>query len=79
MGQEGEAEERRRAFEGFNVSSGLFDNADASAIFLHCLPAIRGEEVDAEVIDGEQSAVFEQAANRLAAARGALWWLMERA
>ncbi len=77
MGQEGEADERRRAFEGFNVTSGLFENADAKAIFLHCLPAIRGEEVDAEVIDGVQSAVFEQAANRLAAARGVLWWLAE--
>lgn len=79
MGQEAEAEQRRRDFEGFNVSSSLFDQADADAIFLHCLPAIRGEEVDIEVIDGQQSAVFEQAANRLAAARGALWFLAERA
>jgi ornithine carbamoyltransferase len=77
MGQENEAEQRRRAFEGFNVSTGLFDNADSGAIFLHCLPAIRGEEVDADVIDGARSAVFEQAANRLAAARGVLWWLSE--
>ncbi len=77
MGQEGEAEQRRRAFEGFNVSTELFESADAEAIFLHCLPAVRGQEVDAEVIDGPQSAVFEQAANRLAAARGALWWLAE--
>ncbi len=77
MGQESEAEERRRAFEGFNVTSGLFDHAESEAIFLHCLPAIRGEEVDADVIDGAQSAVFEQAANRLAAARGVLWWLLE--
>lgn len=77
MGQEAEAEERRRAFEGFNVSNALFEGADPNAIFLHCLPAIRGEEVEADVIDGPQSAVFEQAANRLAAARGVLWWLME--
>lgn len=77
MGQESEAEERRRAFEGFNVTSGLFDNAESEAVFLHCLPAIRGEEVDADVIDGDRSAVFEQAANRLAAARGVLWWLLE--
>jgi len=77
MGQEAEADERRRAFEGFNVRSDLFDHADANAIFLHCLPAIRGEEVEADVIDGPHSAVFEQAANRLAAARGALWWLAE--
>jgi ornithine carbamoyltransferase len=79
MGQEAEAEQRRRDFEGFNVAAGLFEQADANAIFLHCLPAIRGEEVDADVIDGPQSAVFEQAANRLAAARGALWFLAERA
>lgn len=78
MGQEAEAEQRRRDFEGFNVSASLFDQADSEAIFLHCLPAIRGEEVDAAVIDGPQSAVFEQAANRLAAARGALWFLAER-
>lgn len=79
MGQEAEAEQRRRDFEGFNVRSALFDQADSEAIFLHCLPAIRGEEVDADVIDGPHSAVFEQAANRLAAARGALWFLAERA
>jgi ornithine carbamoyltransferase len=79
MGQEDEAAERRRAFEGFNVTTDLFDVADRNAIFLHCLPAIRGEEVEADVIDGPHSAVFEQAANRLAAARGALWWLAEHA
>lgn len=77
MGQEAEAEQRRRDFEGFNVSPELMAAADAHAIFLHCLPAIRDEEVDAAVIDGPQSAVFEQAANRLAAARGVLWWLAE--
>lgn len=79
MGQEAEAEQRRRDFEGFNVTDRLFDQADADAVFLHCLPAIRGEEVDADVIDGPRSAVFEQAANRLAAARGALWFLAEAA
>ncbi|MEY2398531.1 MAG: ornithine carbamoyltransferase [Actinomycetota bacterium] len=78
MGQEAEADDRRRAFEGFNVSQALFEPADPNAIFLHCLPAIRGEEVDADVIDGARSAVFEQAANRLAAARGVLWFLAER-
>ncbi len=55
--------------------SAVMEAADAHAIFLHCLPAIRGSEVDADVIDGPQSAVFEQAAKRLDAARGALWWL----
>ncbi len=79
MGQEAEADQRRRDFEGFNVSAAMFEQADPDAIFLHCLPAIRGEEVDADVIDGPQSAVFQQAANRLAAARGALWFLAEAA
>ncbi|MEY2425001.1 MAG: ornithine carbamoyltransferase, partial [Actinomycetota bacterium] len=75
MGQEAEAEARQVAFEGFAVTTALMEQADARAVFLHCLPAIRGSEVDADVIDGPQSAVFEQAAKRLDAARGALWWL----
>ncbi|MEY2424452.1 MAG: ornithine carbamoyltransferase [Actinomycetota bacterium] len=75
MGQEAEAEARQVAFEGFAVTSALMEQADTRAVFLHCLPAIRGSEVDADVIDGPQSAVFEQAAKRLDAARGALWWL----
>lgn len=77
MGQEAESDARRRAFEGFGVTTEVMDAADSNAVFLHCLPAIRGEEVDADVIDGPHSAVFEQAANRLAAARGVLWWLAD--
>jgi len=79
MGQEDEAATRRRAFEGFGVNDELFESADPDAVFLHCLPAIRGQEVQANVIDGARSAVWEQAANRLAAARGILWWLAEHA
>ena len=79
MGQESEAEARKVAFEGFAVTTELMEQADANAIFLHCLPAIRGSEVAADVIDGPQSAVFEQAAKRLDAARGAIWWLVDHA
>lgn len=77
MGQEGEAESRRRAFEGFGVTGSLLDAAKDNAVFLHCLPAHRGEEVEAAVVDGPRSAVWAQARNRLAAARGVLWWAVE--
>ena len=65
MGQEGEAEARARAFQGYLVDRSLMGLADSSAIFLHCLPAHRGEEVEAEVFEGPQSRVFDQAENRL--------------
>ena len=77
MGQEQEAEVRRRAFEGFTVDAALLDRAAERAILLHCLPAHRGEEVAADAIDGPRSRVWAQAANRLPAARGALSWLVE--
>ncbi len=65
MGQEGEAAKRLQAFEGFCVTAKLMSAAKANAVFMHCLPAHRGEEVAAEVIDGPQSIVFRQAENRL--------------
>ncbi|MCS6798757.1 MAG: ornithine carbamoyltransferase [Myxococcota bacterium] len=65
MGQEAEAEARRRAFEGWTVDAHRMRLAAPHAIFLHCLPAHRGEEVAAEVIDGPWSRVWEQAENRL--------------
>jgi ornithine carbamoyltransferase len=65
MGQEDEQKQRERAFRGFSVSPALMKKADKSAIFLHCLPAHRGEEVAAEVIDGPQSRVWDEAENRL--------------
>ncbi len=77
MGQEAETAARRRAFEGWTVTPALMSLAAPSAVFLHCLPAHRGEEVDAAVIDGPASRVWPQAANRLSAARGALWWLVQ--
>ena len=65
MGQEQEQAERERAFAHFRVDSALMRRAASDAVFLHCLPAHRGEEVSAEVIDGPQSAVLDEAENRL--------------
>jgi ornithine carbamoyltransferase len=65
MGQEEEQEIRARAFQGYIVDEGLMDTADRSAIFLHCLPAHRGEEVSDGVIEGPRSRVWNQAENRL--------------
>jgi ornithine carbamoyltransferase len=76
MGREAEAAERRRAFEGFTVDARLMDLAADKAIFLHCLPAHRGDEVAGEVVDGAASHVFLQAENRMHAARGLLLFLM---
>jgi ornithine carbamoyltransferase len=79
MGREDEAEQRRRAFEGFTIDDALLARASQTAIFLHCLPAHRGEEVSGSVVDGPQSRIWEQAENRMHAARGALWWLVDEA
>lgn len=65
MGQEEEAEQRLGAFDGFTVNADLMARGTADAVFLHCLPAHRGEEVAAEVADGPQSRIFDQAENRL--------------
>jgi ornithine carbamoyltransferase len=65
MGQEQEQEERARAFQGYIVDEALMDTADRNAIFLHCLPAHRGEEVSEGVIEGPKSRVWDQAENRL--------------
>jgi ornithine carbamoyltransferase len=65
MGQEEEQKERERAFTGYTVDAALMRHAARNAIFLHCLPAHRGEEVTADVIDGPQSRVWDEAENRL--------------
>ncbi len=72
MGQEEEAEARLAVFDPYRVTAELFSHAADDAIFLHCLPAHRGEEVAAEVIDGPSSRVFDQAENRLHAQKALL-------
>jgi ornithine carbamoyltransferase len=79
MGQEGEAATRAAAFAGFMVDDDLMAQAKPDALFLHCLPAHRGEEVAASVVDGPQSVVWPEAANRLHAIRGLLLWLFQDA
>ena len=76
MGQEAEAEERKQKFAPYQVNSELMSLAAEDAIFLHCLPAHRGEEVTAEVIDGPRSRVFDQAENRLHAQKALLYLLL---
>jgi len=76
MGQEAEKEDRKQAFEGFTVTTEIMAAAAPDAGFYHCLPAYRGFEVSADVIDGPRSFVIQQAHNRLHAARGALAFLM---
>jgi ornithine carbamoyltransferase len=75
MGQEEEKAQRLRAFEGYIVDEALMGLAHKEAIFLHCLPAYRGVEVSAAVLDGEQSLIFEEAENRLHAQKGLMVWL----
>jgi len=79
MGQEAEAEARRQAFQGFMVTAEMMTAAHADAVFMHCLPAHRGEEVGAEVIDGPQSVVFDEAENRLHTQKALLLLLLGRA
>jgi ornithine carbamoyltransferase len=76
MGQEDDKQARRQAFEGYTVDAAMMATADGDAIFMHCLPAYRGFEVAAEVIDGPQSVVFEQGHNRMHAARAVMAFLM---
>jgi ornithine carbamoyltransferase len=78
MGQEEEAEKRRRDFEGWIVGPKVMALAKKEAIFLHCLPAHRGEEVDAAVIDGPQSVIYDEAENRLHVQKAILHALMKR-
>jgi ornithine carbamoyltransferase len=76
MGQEAEQEARARAFRGYIVDRALLAVADPRAVVLHCLPAHRGEEIAAEVLEGPQSAVFDQAENRLHAQKALLELLL---
>jgi ornithine carbamoyltransferase len=76
MGQEAEQAERAEAFASYQVDERLMKHADARACFLHCLPARRGQEVTDEVMDGAQSAVIQQAGNRMHVQKGLLAWLL---
>jgi len=78
MGEEAERDARLSAFEPYRVDAQLMAAARADAIFMHCLPAHRGEEVTAEVIDGPQSAVWQQAENRLPTEEALLFALVTR-
>lgn len=78
MGQEDQAEERKKAFVNYQVNSGLIKKAKPDCLVMHCLPAHRGEEITDEVMDGPHSVVFDQAENRLHAQKGILALLMGR-
>jgi ornithine carbamoyltransferase len=76
MGFEREAEERRRLLSPYQVNSRVMEIAGKKAVFLHCLPAHRGEEVTDDVIDGPQSAVWDQAENRMHTAKAVFAYLL---
>jgi ornithine carbamoyltransferase len=76
MGQEAERDERKKRFAKYQVNAKLMAGAADDALFMHCLPAHRGEEVTDEVIDGPQSVVVAQAANRMHVQKGILVWLL---
>jgi ornithine carbamoyltransferase len=77
MGQESEKQERVRAFSGFTIDAALMGHAKSDAIVLHCLPAYRGYEISAEVLDGPQSVIWDQAENRLHAQKALMVWLAQ--
>lgn len=76
MGQEAEHERRLRDFQGYTVNAGLMSLAKPDALFMHCLPAHRGEEVTPEVIDGPQSVIYQEAGNRMRAQKALLSLIM---
>jgi ornithine carbamoyltransferase len=78
MGQEAEAQKRQRDFEGWQVDTRVMSFAKKDAIFMHCLPAHRGEEVAAEVIDSPQSVIYDEAENRLHVQKAIMYVLMKR-
>jgi len=78
MGQEAERDQRAKDFADYQVNVKLMAKAPKHCQFLHCLPARRGEEVTDEVVDGPQSAIIQQAANRLHLQKGLILWLLEK-
>jgi ornithine carbamoyltransferase len=79
MGREEEAAERLAAFADYTVTTDLMSLAATDAIAMHCLPAYRGKEIDAEVLDGPQSVVWDEAENRRHAQKAIITWLMRSA
>jgi ornithine carbamoyltransferase len=77
MGQEAEAAERKKIFMPYQVNAELFSHTNKDAMFLHCLPAHRGEEVCSDVIDTDASHVFQEAENRLHAQKAVMYQLMK--
>jgi ornithine carbamoyltransferase len=77
MGQEDDGRDRLTPFWPYQINRDLVAAAASDAIVLHCLPAHRGEEITGDVLDGPQSAVFDQAENRLHAQKALLAWLVE--
>ena len=77
MGQEAEKEQRIRDFAGFTIDQEMFNAAKPDAIFMHCLPAYRGYEVSADVIDGPRSVIWDEAENRLHAQKALMLWLSQ--
>lgn len=77
MGYESEKQDRLRDFSDYQVNEKLISHAPKDVLFMHCLPAHRGEEVSAGIMDGEQSVVIQQAANRMHAQKGLLVWLSQ--
>lgn len=78
MGQEAESQVRLRAFEGFQVDESMLDLMAPNGIFMHCLPAHRGEEVSHEAVESPRSRVFPQAENRMHSARGLFAWIVQQ-
>ena len=78
MGQEGEAEKRKKAFAGYQINDSLMALAKPDAMVLHCLPAHRGEEITAEVFEKHSKEIFDEAENRLHAQKAVLVKLMEK-
>jgi ornithine carbamoyltransferase len=77
MGQEQEQKDRKKAFAGFCVNSTIMALAKPNALFMHCLPAHRDEEVSGDVLDGQQSVVWDEAENRLHAQKALLEFLIK--
>ena len=77
MGDEAEKVQREKVLSSYQVNQELMELANDDAIFMHCLPAVRGQEVSAEVIDGPQSVIYDQAENRLHAQKGILYYYMK--